>query len=146
MLLMQAITDYKTNGHAVAHADQHITIAGKLHLRKTTKGWHLCVQWKDGTTSWERLADVKESNPIEEAINKENGNTLWMDAVTKEMEAMRIAFKVIGEDEPLPGYQEIPCHLIFTIKMEDFRRKARYIAGAHRNEAPATLTYASVVS
>jgi hypothetical protein len=26
----------------------------------------LC-QWKDGATSWKRLADVKESNPIEVA-------------------------------------------------------------------------------
>jgi hypothetical protein len=34
---------------------------------KTTKGWHLCVEWKDGTTSWERLADLKESNPVEVA-------------------------------------------------------------------------------
>jgi hypothetical protein len=23
-----------------------------------TKGWKLCVKWKDGTTSWERLADL----------------------------------------------------------------------------------------
>jgi hypothetical protein len=30
--------------------------------------------------------------------------------------------------------------------MEDFRRKARYVAGGHTTEAPATLTYASVVS
>ena len=202
LLLMQAITDYKTDGHAVAHADRYITVGGKQHLRKTTKGWHLCIQWKDGTTSWERLADVKESNPIKvaeyavaqgidhepaftwwvphtlkkrnriiaavnmryhktthkfglrvpknvaecEAINKENGNTLWMDAVRKEMEAVHIVFKIIGEDEPLPGYQEIPCHLIFTIKMEDFRRKARYVAGGHRTKVPAMLTYASVVS
>jgi hypothetical protein len=36
-------------------------------VRKTTKGWHLCVEWKDGTTSWERLADLKESNPVEVA-------------------------------------------------------------------------------
>ena len=30
--------------------------------------------------------------------------------------------------------------------MEDFRRKARYIAGGHATVAPLTLTYASVVS
>jgi hypothetical protein len=36
-------------------------------VRKTTKGWHLCVESKDGTTSWERLADLKESNPVEVA-------------------------------------------------------------------------------
>ena len=44
-----------------------------------------------------------------------------LDAVKKEMEAVRIAFKIIGENEPLPGYQEIPCHLIFTIKMEELQ-------------------------
>jgi hypothetical protein len=27
----------------------------------------LCVEWKYGTTSWERLADLKESNPVEVA-------------------------------------------------------------------------------
>jgi hypothetical protein len=27
----------------------------------------LCVYWKDKTTSWERLANVKESNPVEVA-------------------------------------------------------------------------------
>ena len=30
--------------------------------------------------------------------------------------------------------------------MEDFRRKARYVAGGHATVAPPTLTYASVVS
>ncbi len=30
--------------------------------------------------------------------------------------------------------------------MEDFRQKARLVAGGHRTEAPATITYASVVS
>ena len=27
----------------------------------------MCVNWKDGTSTWERLADLKESNPIEVA-------------------------------------------------------------------------------
>jgi hypothetical protein len=25
----------------------------------------LCIAWKDGTTSWERLDELKESNPVE---------------------------------------------------------------------------------
>ena len=66
-----------------------------------------------------------------EAIDKENGNTLWMDAVKKEIEAVRIAFKIIGEDEPLPGYQEIPCHLIFTIKMRCRRTSDRSTSHAY---------------
>jgi hypothetical protein len=34
---------------------------------RTTKGWELCIQWKDGMTTWECLADLKESNPVEVA-------------------------------------------------------------------------------
>jgi hypothetical protein len=34
-------------------------------VRKTTKGLHICVEWKDGTIRWERLEDFKESNHIE---------------------------------------------------------------------------------
>ena len=36
--------------------------------------------------------------------------------------------------------------MIFDIKQEDFRCKARLVAGVHTTEAPATITYASVVS
>jgi hypothetical protein len=36
-------------------------------VRKTTNNWNLCVEWKDGTTSWERLVNLKESNPVEVA-------------------------------------------------------------------------------
>ena len=36
--------------------------------------------------------------------------------------------------------------MIFDVKMEDFRQKARLVAGGHLTKAPATITYASVVS
>ena len=37
--------------------------------------------------------------------------------------------------------------MIFDIKMgENFRRKARMVAGGHTTETPAVLTYLSVVS
>jgi hypothetical protein len=81
------------------------------------------------------------------AVDRANGNTLWQDSIKKEMDAVKIAFKVLSPDEAVPpGYQFIRCHMIFTVKMEDFRRKCRYVAGGHMTEAPATLTYASVVS
>jgi hypothetical protein len=34
-------------------------------LRKTTQGWSLLVNWKDGTESWVRPAELKDSYPIE---------------------------------------------------------------------------------
>jgi hypothetical protein len=66
-LMMQDIVGHKTDGHAVECADMYIKVGSNKQIRKTTKGWHLCVEWKDGTTSWERLADLKESNLVEVA-------------------------------------------------------------------------------
>ena len=55
-------------------------------------------------------------------IDKENGNTLWQDAVRKEMSKVRIAFQAIGDaEDPPPTYQEIRCHLIYDVKMENFQ-------------------------
>jgi hypothetical protein len=36
--------------------------------------------------------------------------------------------------------------MIFDLKMEDFRHKARFVAGGHTIDAPHVMTYASVVS
>jgi hypothetical protein len=36
--------------------------------------------------------------------------------------------------------------MIFDVKMEDFRRKARCVAGGHKTYNPHAMTYASVVS
>ena len=44
------------------------------------------------------------------------------------------------------GYQRVNCHMIFGVKSEDFRCKARLVTGGHVTEPPATITYASVVS
>ena len=33
--------------------------------KRTTKGWQIMVEWKDGTTSWIPLKEVKESKPVE---------------------------------------------------------------------------------
>jgi hypothetical protein len=46
-------------------ADMHIKVVSNIQIRKTTKGLHFCVECKYGTTSWKRLADLKESNPVE---------------------------------------------------------------------------------
>jgi hypothetical protein len=201
--LMEGIIDHRTYGHAVAPAEMYIKHGSNNKVRKTTKGWHLFVDWKDSTTSWERLADLKESNPVEVdeyaatkslldtpdfilwaphvlqkrtriiaavtkryhkrtqkfgievpkswddcvKLDKENDNTLWQDAVRKEIKNVRIAFNILnGEEAVPPTYQEIRCHMIFDVKMEDFRLKARFVAGGHTTDTPHAMTYASVVS
>ena len=82
-------------------------------------------------------------------IDAKCGNTLWWDAICKEMKNVRPAFEVFegGTDQLPGGYQEIKCHMIFDVKIgENFRRKSWLVAGGHTTETPATLTYSSVVS
>jgi hypothetical protein len=63
------------------------------------------------------------------------------------MKSVRIAFKILNGDAAVPPtYHQITCHKIFDVKMEDFRRKARFVAGGHRTDTPYAMTYASVVS
>jgi hypothetical protein len=68
-LLLDEIVDWqKDESAAVKEEDKYVySHNGNQHYRKMTKGWKLCVKWKDGTTSWERLADLTESYPIEVA-------------------------------------------------------------------------------
>jgi hypothetical protein len=63
--LMEGMVDNNTDGHAVEPEDMYINDGSNKQVRKTTKGWYLCVEWKYGTTRWESLADLKESNPVE---------------------------------------------------------------------------------
>ena len=42
----------------------------------TTRGWSLCVKWKDGSTSWVPLKDLKEGNTIELAEYAEANHLL----------------------------------------------------------------------
>jgi hypothetical protein len=80
-------------------------------------------------------------------LDEGNGNTLWQDEIRKEMNIVHISFKVLnGKDAIPPTYQEIRCHMIFGVKMEDFRRKVRFVAGGYTTDAPHMMTYASVVS
>jgi hypothetical protein len=55
------------------------------------------------------------------APDKKNGNTFWADDIAKEMKDICVAFKILLDGQSAPiGYQKIPCHMIFDIKMEDF--------------------------
>ena len=150
-LLMEAIVDHRSDKTAVRKQDATIIVNGRKQQIKTTRGWELCVEWKDGTTTWQRLADMKESNPVKVAeyataqginqepafawwvdwtlkrrdriiaavnnrtlkrthkfgipiprnvkeahkLDKENGNTLWADAIAKEMKNVQIAFNIL---------------------------------------------------
>jgi hypothetical protein len=63
--LMEGIVDHNTDGHAIEPDYMYIKHGSNTQVRKTTKGWNLCAEWKDGTTNGESLEDLKESNPVE---------------------------------------------------------------------------------
>ena len=63
------------------------------------------------------------------------------------MKNVQIAFKIGLVRDPNPvRHQQIRWHMIFDIKIEIFKRKARFAAGGNTTETHETLTYPSVVS
>ena len=63
------------------------------------------------------------------------------------MRNIRVAFRIMkrGESAPL-GYQFIRCHVIWDVKLDSFKRKSLLVPRGHMTEAPASITYSSVVS
>ena len=63
---MTELTDHKNNGSVIAKLDAFVKpSSGNLHLKSTTCGWELLVEWKDGSDYWVPLKDLKQSNPVE---------------------------------------------------------------------------------
>ena len=67
--LMEGIVDWRRDDSmAIPKADRSVyNKCGQRRLCKTTQGWSFLFKWKDQTESWMRLADMKESYPIETA-------------------------------------------------------------------------------
>ena len=88
-------------------------------------------------------------NNVKEALqlDKDTVNTLWADEIATEMKNVKVAFNILDDGEMAPRYHQfVKCHMIFDINMENFRRKARLVAGVHITTAPSAVTYGSVVS
>jgi len=64
--LLQEIMDHKKDGTAIDVSNSTITSRnGNVKAKITTQGWWLLVMWKDQSTSWVKLKDLKASNPVE---------------------------------------------------------------------------------
>ena len=67
-MVLRNIVDHRKTTEAIEKEDgKTVNAYGVERDKITTKGWELEVEWGDGTTSWIKLKDVKESNPIETA-------------------------------------------------------------------------------
>ena len=66
-VIIYSIIDFSRSTTALCYADQKTTQKGRTYYQRSNAGWKLCCQWKDGSTSWMKLLDIKESHPIETA-------------------------------------------------------------------------------
>ena len=72
--LIKEIIEHKQDSMVIPKGAGTFTLKGRTHQKKTTREWFLCILWKDGSTLWEPLKDLKESNPLEVAkYNVTNG-------------------------------------------------------------------------
>ena len=79
-------------------------------------------------------------------IDSRNGNTMWRDALKKEMYNVGVAFEILDEGAHAPhGWKRVTGHLVWDVKM-DFTRKARWVLDGHKTPDPIGSTYAGVVS
>ena len=64
--LFSDIIDHRKNRRAISIADGYERGPnGQRKPKKTTIGWDVLIEFKDGTTQWVPLKDVKDSNPVE---------------------------------------------------------------------------------
>ncbi|KAL7524097.1 hypothetical protein ACHAWF_000813, partial [Thalassiosira exigua] len=85
------IVDHRKDSTALTRENGFIKVqGGGSKCIKTTKGWEMLVEWKDGTSSWLPLRDVQEASPVKLTeyavamdLNKEPAFTWWVDYVLK---------------------------------------------------------------
>ena len=77
------------------------------------------------------------------ALDAKNGNTLWVDALYKELENVRVAFNVLPDENKAPtDHQFLHHHMAFNMKMKDFKHKARFVTAVNMSEALLPLCMA----
>jgi hypothetical protein len=66
-ILLDCFLDFEKSLTAFPLADQMIVLKGRPSKHHNTYGWKICCQWKDCSTTWESLKDLRESHPLEMA-------------------------------------------------------------------------------
>ena len=80
------------------------------------------------------------------ALDEKNGNTLWHDALNREMENLMVDFDICpeGNSHP-PVYFRSSGHIIFDVCVT-LDRKARWVKDGHKTTEPSCSMYAGIVS
>ena len=148
--------DDKITLAAYARENDLVETAGWKWARRLTKNPKKFIRMAKIFATQSRTHGAKYKYGIqipkdyEEAVrfDEANGNTLWQDAVKKEMGQLGDfkTFKALKRGAKAPkGYSPIPVKLVFDCKF-DLRRKARLVAGGHRTKDPEENSFSGVVS
>ena len=63
------------------------------------------------------------------------------------MKNVKVAFHILHNGKKAPnGYHYVNCHMLFNVKIEDFRRKACLVVGGHVVENLSIITYPRMVT
>ena len=97
-LLLDELVDYQRDNKAISLSGQQATVEGRPVTGKTTAGWQICCQWKDGSTSWEKLSALKKSHPVQttefavaQGIDHEPAFNWWVMHVLKKRELLSVS-------------------------------------------------------
>jgi len=64
--ILHEIVEHQKDASAIPIENGYVASrSGNRHPKKTTRGWKLLVEWKDGSVSWVPLKDLKASNPVQ---------------------------------------------------------------------------------
>ena len=95
---------------------------------------------------------IKIPNTTKQALQLDAtaGNRKWYEAIKKEMDNLDClkVFKYHSPDKEFPkeeGWQKAPLRMIYDIKNEDQRYKARLVVGGHKVDSTGYNTYSSQV-
>ena len=69
-MMMEEIMDHRKTSEAMNNNDPNY-VPGKT---KTTKGWEICILWKDTSFTWVPMKDLKHAYPVELAIYAKANN------------------------------------------------------------------------
>ena len=74
-LMIDEIEDHRVDKNAVPISEgTYVTSRGLKKRKLTTRGWEIFVRWKDGSGTWVKLKDLKDSYPVQLADYAEANN------------------------------------------------------------------------
>ena len=90
--MLSEIIDHRVLSDAIPQSQGTYENAyGVKRKKATTRGWQVLVEWRDGSTDWIELKDLKESYPVELAmyavdhkIADEHAFAWWLGSVRTE--------------------------------------------------------------